>query len=368
MPPHADMNPHALPEKIRDWAGELGFDDVGVSSTELGDHEAHLMRWLDRGMHGEMRFMSEHGVMRSRPQDLRPGTISIISVRMNYLPPGGMRVAEDTLADPDQAYIARYAVGRDYHKMIRKRLQKLADRIVGEVGQFGYRAFADSAPVLEKAIAERAGLGWIGKHTLNLNQGSGSWYFLGELYTDLPLPPSEPAQNHCGRCTRCIEVCPTRAIVKPYSLDANLCIAYLTIEHLSSIPVDLRPHIGNRIFGCDDCQLVCPWNRFATVSANPDFRPLKELDGASLCELFMWDEARFLSTFEGSAIRRLGHVRWLRNLAVALGNAPSDPRTLETLRSRSDHPSALVREHVEWGIGEQLRKADAKRRATSDSA
>lgn len=351
-----ELDPQALLGKIRRWSEQLGFDDLGVASTELADHEAHLMRWLARGMHGEMDFMSRHGAKRGRPRELRPGTVSVISVRMNYLPPGGMRAAEDALRRPDMAYIARYALGRDYHKMIRKRLQRLADRITGDIGDFGYRAFADSAPVLEKALAERAGLGWIGKHTLNLNRRAGSWYFLGELYTDLALPDASPAQNHCGQCTRCIEVCPTRAIVKPYSLDANRCIAYLTIEHKSAIPEAMRPHIGNRIFGCDDCQLVCPWNRFAKISANPDFRPLKALDRATLGELFLWDEPRFLDTFRGSAIRRLGHVRWLRNIAVALGNAPYSEATLKALRARADHPSQLVREHVAWGVGEQERK------------
>ena len=301
--------------------------------------------------------MAEHGTRRARPSELVPGTMSVISVRMNYLSAKGMRDAETTLAQPNKAYIARYALGRDYHKMMRKLLQKLADRITQAIGPFGYRAFTDSAPVLEKALAEKAGLGWIGKHTINLNRDAGSWYFLGELYTDLPLPESEPADNLCGSCSRCMDICPTRAIVKPYTLDARLCIAYLTIEHKSAIPVELRRAVGNRIFGCDDCQIVCPWNRYAQTSSNPDFQTYKEIDDAGLCELFAWSEEYFLRVFEGSAIRRLGHERWLRNIAVALGNAPYDEKVVNTLKTRADDPSALVREHVAWGIAEQERKS-----------
>ncbi len=314
------------------------------------------MQWLAQGMHGEMEYMARHGTRRSRPQELRPGTISVISVSMNYLSTGGMHAAEKTLSKPNLAYIARYALGRDYHKLMRKLLQKLADRIAADIGPFGYRAFVDSAPVLEKALAENAGIGWIGKHTLNLNRSSGSWRFLGELYTDLPLPASKPSQNHCGQCTRCIDICPTKAITKPYTLDARLCIAYLTIEHKSSIPVALRPQIGNRVFGCDDCQLVCPWNRFAKISASPDFQPLKALNQATLNDLFLWDNEHFLKTFAGSAVRRLGHIRWLRNLAVALGNAPYSSETLTVLQSRLDHESPIVREHVGWAIEQQNRK------------
>lgn len=346
----------ALLDDIKRWSKELGFDEMGITSTDLGEHEARLLDWLKAGKHGEMDYMARNVAKRCRPQMLHPGTISIIVVRMNYLPEGGMQHAMDLLEQPDKACIARYAVGRDYHKMMRKRLQKLADRIAEVVGPFGHRAFTDSAPVLEKALAERAGLGWIGKHTVALNRNVGSWFFIGELFTDLPLPPSQPAENHCGQCSRCIDICPTKAITAPYSLDARRCIAYLTIEHKSAIPVEFRHDIGNRIFGCDDCQLVCPWNRFAQVSAQPDFRPLKGLDGANLCDLFLWSEEHFLKTFEGSAIRRLGHIRWLRNIAVALGNAPYHQKTMAVLRARADHESELVREHVAWGIAEQEKK------------
>ncbi len=347
------MNPPAaldgLAARIARWAKQLGFDATGISHTDLGAHEAHLLRWLGAGMHGDMDYMERHGTKRARPRELAPGTASIISVRMPYLSADAAD-AEATIADPDAAYIARYACGRDYHKLMRKKLQKLAVRIEREIGPFGYRAFVDSAPVLEKAVAAQAGLGWIGKHTVLIDRNAGSWFFLGELFTDLPLPASAPVQNHCGECQRCIEVCPTNAIVAPYRLDARRCIAYLTIELKGSIPVELRPLIGNRVFGCDDCQLFCPWNRFAKTAEDPDFNPRHGLDRATLLELFAWSEADFERRTAGSAIRRLGYERWLRNLAVGLGNCGGGGRVTAALRERADHPSPLVREHVAWAL------------------
>jgi epoxyqueuosine reductase len=343
------IDPHALAADIKRWGAELGFQQVGVAATELGADEARLLDWLDRGRHGEMAWMASHGTRRSRPSELVPGTLRVISVRMDYLPADAAAM-QDVLEDPTRAYVSRYALGRDYHKVLRTRLQKLADRIAEVTGPFGYRAFTDSAPVLEKPLARNAGLGWIGKHTNLIDKRAGSWFFLGELYTDLPLPPDAPAGDHCGTCTRCIEVCPTGAIVAPYQLDARRCISYLTIELPGSIPLELRPLIGNRIYGCDDCQLVCPWNKFARVSAEPDFRERHGLGSASLVELFAWDEAGFLARTEGSAIRRLGWDRWLRNLAVALGNAPSSAAVVAALQARAAHPSALVREHVTWAL------------------
>ncbi len=296
-----------------------------------------------------MEYMKRHGTRRSRPAELIPGTVRVISARMDYLPdsPGAMR---QTLEDPASAFISRYALGRDYHKVLRHRLQHLVDLIVAEVGPFGYRVFADSAPVLEKPLAEKAGLGWIGKHTNLIHPRAGSWFFIGEIYTDLALPLDAPIRNHCGRCHACLDICPTQAIIAPYQLDARRCISYLTIEHRGSIPEALRPLIGNRIYGCDDCQLVCPWNRFATPTTETDFLPRHGLDTATLLELFAWDEATFLQRTEGSAIRRIGHAQWLRNLAVALGNAPTSPDVTAALRARASHPSQLVREHVEWGM------------------
>jgi epoxyqueuosine reductase len=299
-------------------------------------------------MQGEMAYMARHGSKRSRPQELVPGTLRIISVRMDYLP------ADDNpqaiLDDPEKAFISRYALGRDYHKLMRNRLQKLAHLIEAEVGPFGYRAFVDSAPVLERALADKAGLGWTGKHSNLVNRQAGSWFFLGELYTDLPLPVDTPEADHCGRCSRCIEVCPTQAIVAPYQVDARRCISYLTIELDGPIPESLRPLLGNRIFGCDDCLMACPWNRFARPASEEDFSPRNGLDSATLESLFAWDEATFLKRLEGSPIRRIGHLRWLRNIAVALGNAPTTTSTVEALKSRQDHSSELVREHVSWAL------------------
>ena len=341
----------ALLENIRQWALELGFQQLGVANVDLGEHEGYLQKWLDAGYHGSMDYMEKHGSKRSRPQELVPGTCRVLSVRMDYL-------ADDTrplevLASPEKAYVSRYALGRDYHKLIRKRLAALARRIDAEAGGGQYRAFVDSAPVLERAVAERAGLGWIAKNTMLINADAGSWFFLGEIYTDLPLPSDPPQQSkHCGTCTACLEVCPTNAFTGPFELDARRCISYLTIEHKGSIATELRPLMGNRVFGCDDCQLVCPWNKFAQPTGEADFKPRHELADGDLAALFLWDEATFLAKTEGSAIRRIGHERWLRNLAVALGNAPGTQQVVAALRARSDHPSELVREHVGWALAQ----------------
>ncbi len=337
----------ALAQRIKQWGRELGFGAVGISDTELGEAERHLQAWLAKGYHGEMDYMQRHGRKRTRPAELVPGTLRIVSVRMDYRPPEPDPAA--LLEDPTAAFISRYALGRDYHKVLRARLKRLAQRIAAEVGEFGYRVFTDSAPVMEKAIAQKAGLGWIGKHSNLLARDAGSWFFLGELYTDLPLPVDTPVSDHCGQCTACIDVCPTGAIVAPYEVDARRCISYLTIELHGPIPEPLRPLMGNRIYGCDDCQLCCPWNRFANDTAEPDFLPRHGLDSATLRELFAWDEATFLKKTEGSAIRRIGHERWLRNIAVALGNS-GDPAAREALLARRDHPSPLVREHVAWAL------------------
>jgi epoxyqueuosine reductase len=343
-----------LAARIRDWAAELGFQQVGICDTDLSEHEERLLAWLGDGYHGTMAYMARHGTRRSRPAELVPGTVRVISARMDYLT-ARARPADELLEEPDRALISRYALGRDYHKVLRKRLQKLAARVEDAAGPFGYRVFVDSAPVLEKALAEKSGLGWIGKHSNLLNRRAGSWFFLGEIYTDLPLPVDAPAENHCGDCVRCIEACPTGAIVAPYRVDARKCISYLTIELKQSIPVELRPLLGNRIFGCDDCQLFCPWNRFAGTSEEPDFLPRDGLDADTLVRLFAWDEAEFLQRTEGSAIRRAGYAGWLRNLAVALGNVDlsraDDPESvLDALKQRRGHPSPLVREHVEWAL------------------
>ena len=355
-PPGSPGSPDyaALARDIKRWAIELGFAGAGISGTDLGEDERHLQRWLAGGHHGEMEYMARHGTKRTRPAELEPGTQRVISVRMDYIPPGTAN-AWDVLSDAEAGYVSRYALGRDYHKLMRNRLQKLAERIHGVVGDFGYRAYVDSAPVLEKALARNAGLGWIGKHTVLINRRAGSYFFLGELYTDLPLPVDEPASAHCGSCRRCIDVCPTRAILAPYRLDARRCISYLTIELKGPIPEELRAPMGNRIFGCDDCQLVCPWNKFAQDAAEPDFAPRHSLDGARLVELFAWSEEEFLKRTEGMAIRRAGYEGWLRNIAVALGNAPKSATAREALNARADHPSPVVREHVAWALARQAR-------------
>ncbi len=340
----------ALARQIKTWAGELGFQQAGIADPDLSADEARLLAWLDAGRHGEMHYMARHGLKRSRAELLHPGTLRVISVRMDYLPPNTMP-ADDVLDDPALAYVSRYALGRDYHRVLRQRLRKLAGKIEDAIGKFSYRVFTDSAPVLEKPLAQAAGLGWIGKHTNLLNREAGSWFFLGEIYTDLPLPADRAGSDHCGTCRACLDACPTGAIVAPYELDARLCISYLTIELHGPIPMELRPLVGNRIFGCDDCQLVCPWNRFAVCTREADFSPRNRLDSATLVTLFQWSEDEFLCRTEGSAIRRIGYLRWLRNIAVALGNAPTANAVVDALAARRDHPSALVREHVAWALG-----------------
>jgi epoxyqueuosine reductase len=357
---------HTLRTDIDRWSAELGFQRVGVTGVELGDDEAHLLNWLDAGFHGEMDYMARHGSRRSRPAELQPGTVRVISARMDYAPPA-LGNAWHVLGDDEKGYVARYAFGRDYHKVLRHRLQKLADRIAATTGPFGHRVFTDSAPVLEKALARNAGLGWIGKHTLLLSRDAGSWFFLGEIYTDLPLPIDTPASAHCGTCTRCIEICPTRAIVAPYKLDARRCISYLTIELRGSIPEELRAPIGNRIFGCDDCQLICPWNKFVQSTPEADFAPRHGLDGAALVDLFAWSEREFLERTEGMAIRRTGYEGWLRNIAVALGNAQRSERVIAALQSRAEHPSALVREHVAWALQQHAVRLDQERWRAADA-
>ncbi len=337
-----------LAAEIKHWGQELGFQQLGITDTDLTQAETYLLKWLTNGHQGEMEWMARHGSLRSHPAELVPGTVRVISVRMDYLPDA--RPAEAVLANSQLAYVSRYALGRDYHKVMRRRLQTLAERIATVSGPFGYRAFVDSAPVLEKPLADKAGLGWIGKHSNLLHRDAGSWFFLGELYTDLPLPIDQPVTEHCGDCEACITVCPTAAIVEPYVVDARRCISYLTIELQGSIPVEFRSLLGNRIYGCDDCQLICPWNRFATITQEADYSPRHELDAAELVSLFNWDEATFLNKLEGSPIRRIGHESWLRNIAVALGNAPGTPEIIAALKTRRQHPSAIVREHVAWAL------------------
>jgi epoxyqueuosine reductase len=323
-----------------------------VAAVDLAEAEARLQAWLAAGFHGEMDYMARHGLKRSRPAELAPGTVRAISARMDYLPQP-QAAMEACLESAAEAYISRYALGRDYHKLMRHRLQKLAERIEAEAGPFGYRVFSDSAPVLEKALAAKAGLGWIGKHSNLIHRQAGSWFFLGEIYTDLPLPVDAPVKDHCGNCTACLDICPTQAIVAPYQVDARRCISYLTIELHGPIPEEFRAALGNRIYGCDDCQLACPWNRFAHLCAEADFLPRHGLDAAQLLELFAWDEPTFLRKTEGSAIRRIGWERWLRNIAIALGNAPSSPELIAALQARASHPSELVREHVAWALERQ---------------
>ena len=342
----------ALARQIKHWGIELGFAAVGIAGCDLTNAEVNLQQWLDKGFHGEMDYMAAHGTKRSRPAELIPGTQRIISARLDYFPPESA-APDSVLCDPNAAYIARYALGRDYHKVLRARLQQLADRIHAEVGGHHFRVFTDSAPVLEVELASQSGLGWRGKHTLLLNRAHGSWFFLGEIYTDLALPIDAPESNHCGTCRACIDVCPTAAIVAPYQLDARRCISYLTIELKGSIPEMLRPLLGNRIYGCDDCQLACPWNRFAHTAELADFSVRNGLDSAGLVELFAWSEADFNDRLAGSAIRRIGHERWLRNIAVALGNAPPSTTVQSALKARHDHPSPLVREHVGWALARQ---------------
>ena len=334
---------------IKQWGQELGFSQIGISDIELSAAENHLANWIANGYHGDMDYMHKHGLKRSRPPLLQEGTRSIISVRMDYLPESSEN-SETILNNPLAAFISRYALGRDNHKVLRNRLQTLAEKIQTEIGSFGYRAFVDSAPVLEKAIAEKAGLGWIGKHSNLINRQAGSWFFLGEIYTDLTLPADKPTESHCGKCVACLDICPTQAIVAPYQVDARRCISYLTIELHGAIPVEFRPLIGNRIYGCDDCQLICPWNRFAKLSKEADFNPRYNLNSLQLIEAFSWNESEFLKKMEGSAIRRIGYERWLRNIAVALGNAKFSIEVKQALLEKQNHPSELVREHVLWAL------------------
>ncbi len=337
-----------LAATIKSWGRELGFQAVGIADTDLSAAEPRLAAWLASGFVGDLDYMRKHGAKRTRPASLVPGTLRIISARMDYRPDAAD--SWRTLADRSKAFVARYALGRDYHKVLRGRLRQLAERIAGEIGEFGFRVFTDSAPVMEVELARKAGLGWRGKHTLLLAREAGSFFFLGDIYTDLPLPLDAPVREHCGSCTKCLDVCPTRAIVAPYVVDARRCISYLTIELKGSIPVELRPLIGNRVFGCDDCQLVCPWNRYAQFTPEADFRVRNGLDDVGLVDLFAWNETQFRERMSGSAILRVGYERWLRNLAVGLGNAPTSERVVAALRSRAQDASALVREHVAWAL------------------
>lgn len=345
-----------LATHIKQWGHELGFQQVGITDTDLGLYEERFMAWLAKGFHGKLQYMEQHGTKRTRPAELIPGTVRIISVRLDYLPPD-TSIAE-VLQDTNKGYISRYALGRDYHRLMRKRLDELAAKIEHAVGAFGYRSFTDSAPVLEKAIAEKAGLGWIGKHTNIINPKAGSWFFLGEIYTDLPLPIDTPQQkSHCGSCTACIQVCPTQAIVAPYQVDARRCISYLTIELREAIPIEFRRMLGNRVYGCDDCQIVCPWNKFSKFTNETDFHPRQNLHTPELLDLFAWTEKEFLKRTEGSAIRRIGFECWQRNLAVGLGNAPYSESILNALREKLEISTEMVKEHIEWAIGEQLNRS-----------
>ena len=346
-------DPAAIRVLLTERARALGFADIGIAGIALDEDERHLDAWIGAGWHGEMHYMARHGTKRSRPPQLLPGTLRVISARMNYWPAASL--PEAVLADRAAAYISRYALGRDYHRLMRKALQQLADYLTEVLRPHGHRVYSDSAPVLEKALARNAGLGWIGKHTNLIARDAGSYFFLGEIYTDLELPLDPPASAHCGSCSACIPACPTGAIVAPWKLDARRCISYLTIELHGPIPVELRPAMGNRIYGCDDCQLVCPWNRYAQAAAHPDFKVRHGLDAARLTELFGWTEQEFVARMRGSAISRLGYERWLRNIAVALGNAPATPEVLTALESRRAEPSLLVREHVQWALAQHGR-------------
>lgn len=350
---------------IKTWGKELGFHDVRIADAQadMSTVESGLFQWLAQGYHGDMDYMAKHGTKRTRPAELEPGTQRVVSVCMNYAPPA-VKNSWDVIHDGDRAFISRYALGRDYHKVIRARLQKLADRITSAVGTFQYRVFSDSAPVMEVAWAQKSGLGWRGKHTLLLNRQAGSMFFLGEMYIDLPLPVDEETGNYCGSCSRCIDICPTQAIIGPYQVDARRCISYLTIELKDSIPEPLRPLIGNRIYGCDDCQLVCPWNKYAKITQENDFHVRNGLDEVSLIELFGWDQATFETKLAGSAIRRIGHTQWLRNIAVGLGNAPYSVEIVQALQARADDPSDMLREHVQWALQQQ----DQKRTAIQESS
>lgn len=342
--------------RLSRWASELGFQHIDISDTKLTDDEERLNSWLNKGMHGSMTYMAEHGTKRTRPRELVDGTISIISARINYLSePNDQALSK--LNNKQLGYISRYALGRDYHKLIRRKLQKLASRLADAIGPYGYRVFTDSAPVMERAIARKAGLGWVGKHTNLIDRQTGSWFFIGEIYTDLTLEPNQEIKsNHCGSCTACIDICPTKAIVAPYKVDARRCISYLTIENKESIPHEFRRDMGNRIFGCDDCQLVCPWNRYAQLSTEPAFDPRKNITDIDLAELFNWSKECFEDNTRGSAIRRINYEQWSRNIAIGLGNAPKQARYVEALRKRLTDASPMLQEHIEWAIEEQHTK------------
>ncbi|MDX5629061.1 MULTISPECIES: tRNA epoxyqueuosine(34) reductase QueG [unclassified Brenneria] len=340
-----------LAQLIKQWGLSLGFQQVGICDTDLSAEEPKLQAWLDKQYHGEMAWMARHGMLRARPHELLPGTLRVISVRMNYLP--AKAAFASTLKNPRLGYVSRYALGRDYHKLLRQRLKKLGDRIQDYCGELNFRPFVDSAPILERPLAAKAGLGWIGKHSLLLNRESGSWFFLGELLIDLPLPVDQPQEEQCGRCVACMTTCPTGAIVEPYTVDARRCISYLTIELEGAIPEEFRPLMGNRIYGCDDCQLICPWNRFSQLTDETDFSPRAALHTPELLDLFSWSEEKFLRITEGSAIRRIGHLRWLRNIAVALGNAPYQAQIVLALQTRLGE-SALLDEHIHWAIEQQM--------------
>ena len=350
----SDTNYANLAADIKRWGRELGFSDIGVCDTELSSAEALHQAWIKKGFHGDMDYMAKHGVKRTRPADLVPNTVRVITARLDYLPPTA-KASWDVIEDGEKAFISRYALGRDYHKVMRHKLQKLCDKISENiadfaVSQFEGRVFTDSAPVLEVALAEKAGLGWRGKHTLLINKDRGSWFFLGEIYTNLPLPIDEKASNHCGSCSACIDICPTHAITAPYEVDARRCISYLTIELKTAIPLEFRPLIGNRVYGCDDCQLVCPWNKFAEITQEPDFNVRNGLDDISLVQCFAWSETEFKQKMAGSAIFRIGYLQWLRNIAVGLGNAPSSPAVINALKARENVSSELLQEHVKWAL------------------
>ena len=350
--------------EIKKWALELGFSEAGITDIDLSKHEVQLQRWLDLGYHGEMDYMAAHGMKRARPAELVPGTVRVISVKMNYLPPDASFAK--TLKNTDKAYISRYALGRDYHKLMRNRIKQLGQKIEQHVGQLGFRPFVDSAPVLERQLAEKAGLGWQGKHSLLINKEAGSWFFLGELFVDIPLPIDQPNEfEGCGKCVACITLCPTGAIVEPYVVDARKCISYLTIELQGSIPEQYRPLLGNRIYGCDDCQLVCPWNRYGQITDEADFHPRKQLKDKDLLELFSWDETTFLKNTEGSPIRRIGHERWRRNIAVGLGNAQFKQTIVDALNATRDGSTDMVKEHIDWALAQQQTKQQTLLRKTA---
>ena len=352
-PPHDLPAPSVLAAEVKALARQLGFTAAGIAGVDLPEDEARLRAWLEAGYHGTLHYMERFGERRARPAELKPGTLRVISVRLDYHPSTAADAGE-VLADGELAYVSRYALGRDYHRLMRNRLQDLAEALQARLGQFGHRVFVDSGPVMEKPLARNAGLGWIGKHTNLLARDGGSWFFLGELFISLPLPIDEPAEDHCGSCTACLDACPTRAIVAPYRLDARRCLSYLTIENADAIPVEFRTALGNRVYGCDDCQLVCPWNKYAQFTREAAFEPRHSLDAARLVDLFAWTEEQFLERFAGSAIRRIGHERWLRNLAVALGNAPTSPDVIAALQNRLPEATPLVREHIEWALAQHL--------------